>query len=170
MKKRFIISISLLLLMVFALVGCSDNSTNEKEQNSEKEESASVLQENEDILIETTYGNLSIPYGFEEIITWDEENADGIDKYVFYAVLEDEKIPVYDIEFTEQSLSDLNYLGQIEASDGSIVNVYFDGYEDIIQEDMTEDQADIVYTAQETVNDVISSLNEISTFESGNGN
>ncbi len=169
-KRKFIVTTFILLAIAFILSGCTAQPLQDQKQEvslSTEESSnqeSSDTQEEKVILVETPYGNLSYPYTFEEILTWENEDDADVVRYVFYAIVDDERIAVFDISFTDQALGNANFLGEIKNDDGTAVNVYFTAYDEIVIDGMTDDQKNIVYTAQETVNDVISSLYNISSF------
>lgn len=173
MKTQKILACILLLTMFTSfLMGCSEETAQKQTPDSSKaSEDTSYIQDSseilpvEDIQIETPYGNLGYPYGFEEIVTWENQKDDTADRYIFYAVVDDEIIEVYDLSFAEQVLEDEeSLLGKIQDPSGSTVYVYFSAEDEIVNDGMTEDQKNTVYAAQETVNDIISSLNDIPEF------
>ena len=173
MKAQKILACILLLTMfTLPLTGCSEEGAqNQTLTASKTSEVSSYIQESseilpaEDVQIETPYGNLSYPYGFEEIVTWENKKDDTVDRYIFYAVVDDETIEVYDLTFAKQVLEgEESLLGKIQDASGSMVYVYFSAEDEIVNDGMTEDQKNTVYAAQETVNDIISSLNDIPEF------
>ena len=98
----------------------------------------------------------------------EKEEAGDVEKYIFYAVVNEEKIKVYTITFSEESLNDSGeILGTIQRSSDAPVNVYFLPENEIVNDDMTDDDKNTVYAAQETANDIIASLNNLSEFVSG---
>lgn len=152
-KEALVCAIIPLFAVIMVFSGCSTKET---------KNSGNVVQEAEDIKIETPYGDLSFPYGFEEIVTWENETEGTADRFVFYAVLDSSKIKVYTISFSTEATSDEgDLLGEIQESSGSLVYVYFLPEDGIVNDEMSNDQKNTVYAAQETVNDVIASMSSI---------
>ena len=153
MKKTLACAIIMLFALLMVFSGCSSEET---------KDSGNAVQKAEDIKIETPYGALSFPYGFEEIVTWENETDEIADRFIFYAVLDSSKIKVYTISFsTETTTDEGDLLGEIQDSSGSSVYVYFLPENEIVNDEMSNDQKNTVYTAQETVNDVIASMSSI---------
>lgn len=173
MKKKYKTFSLCVLVFAVILAGCSSkketNTPQDKSSQEENDQTGSTeIQENEDIKVETTYGVLSYPYGFEEIVDCVKEEAGDVEKYIFYAVVNEEKIKVYTITFSEESLNDSGeILGTIQSSSDAPVNVYFLPENEIVNDDMTDDDKNTVYAAQETANDIIASLNDLSEFVPG---
>lgn len=153
MKKTLACAIIMLFALLMVFSGCSSEET---------KDSGNAVQKAEDIKIETPYGALIFPYGFEEIVTWENETDEIADRFIFYAVLDSSKIKVYTISFsTETTTDEGDLLGEIQDSSGSSVYVYFLPENEIVNDEMSNDQKNTVYAAQETVNDVIASMSSI---------
>lgn len=174
MKKRVLFLVLVLSLAMFSGCGStkSDDETisdtkkaavNTETDETEEEQSTG----NEDVQIGTPYGNLSYPYGFEEIVKSVEVEKDDVQSYEFYAVVNEQEIKVYTISFSvsaQENSGDL--LGTVQDNKGETVNVYCCPEENIIADGTSEDDQNTIYTAQETVNDVIASLKNFSGFQS----
>lgn len=163
MQKKTIISfLFALILLVSCLTGCSSD----KAQNGTDENQAVI---NENIKIETPYGNLCYPYSFEEIVKYESKNDGDVSSYIFYAALDGQDIKIYTIAFSGKNLNDAGaVLGTVKDASGNTVYVYFAPEDEIVNDGMTDGQKNTVYAAQETVNDVIASLNNLSTFTPAN--
>lgn len=166
-----IVLVSMLCCLVFALSGCTSAPSAGGNSSSEVSQDAGSAAAGDETVsdvveIKTNYGTLSYPIGFEEIVTFEESDNDGVQSYEFSAVLNDEQIKVYTISFSQDVREDLGeLLGTIDGDDGETVNVYFAPVEDIVNDKMSEDDQNTVYAAQETVNDVIASLHENKSFK-----
>ena len=166
------------LLVIFAIIitvfcACSKKKAESVTDNQSTEASSVAVSgstepvgNSDSVIIETSYGNLSYPVAFEEIINYEKSDSDDAELYSFYAVLEDREIKVYDIIFSEKKPESEKYLiGTVSDDSDNPVFVSFEPVAEIIDEDMDEDDEEIVYSAQETVNDVIDSIKLIPGFK-----
>ena len=147
--------------------GCgakSEPSTSETKppQTQPSEEGTLSAPENEDVKIETPYCTLSIPYTFSELVDVEREKSENADSYVFKASLEDRSVPVYTIRFVSGNSSEAGDLfGTLNTDEGS-VRVLFEAFNP--DQSLEGDDLEAFYAAQETINDVFTSLQATSGF------
>ena len=167
-KAKIISLILAALLCLSAFTACSSKSDAAETAAPTAAETAapeSQAPANEDIAVETSYGSLKYPYALEEIVKCERQDTDGLESYIFSAVLDGSEIKVYTINFAASERAKLgDPLGTVQDSAGNSVYVYFQVEDDIVNDNMTVDQKNTVYAAQETVNDVISSMKDFATF------
>lgn len=175
--------IVLILASLLMCAGCSSGSTKTADESSGNAASGAVTEQatgdssadavteeqpevsNQDVQVKTSYGELYYPYGFEEIVNYEQEESGDAESYVFYAVLENSRVKVYTITFSNTGLSDRgDLLGTVADDSGKTVNVYLLPEDEIVNDSMSDEDKDTVYTAQETLNDVVNSLHDWNSF------
>ena len=107
------------------------------------------------------------PYSVEEILTTESNKDDDTDSYIFDAVFDENKIKVFTIYFSKSDHTDEgDLIGTTKDKDGNNINVYLKPESNIVNEEMSDDEKDIIYTAQETLNDVVTSLEKWPDYKS----
>lgn len=175
MKKAIVIILSAVLL--FCFTGCSAVHTAEDAASDSVSVSVTeAMTKASGVAIATDYGTMSFPVSFEDIVIWEQEDTENGAVYTFYAVLnsgeEDEEkktAEVYSVIFeTEEPRENDYFIGTLPDNAGGKIYVRFDPVEDIITDDMTEEDEELVYSAQETVNDIVESVRALPGFEENN--
>ena len=166
-KKAIVIFLS--AFVVFGLVGCGHKKTASTPETPKSTISSSTAESNsnQDISVDTPYGKLVYPYSVEEILTTESNKADDTDSYIFDAVFDENKIKVFTIYFSKSDHTDEgDLIGTTKDKDGNNINVYLKPESNIVNEEMSDDEKDIIYTAQETLNDVVTSLEKWPDYKS----
>ena len=159
MQRNMVIRILVFMLIAVFMLNTGCGSKKEPVTPEETEapaESTLPSPKNEDIIIETPYCTLSIPYTFSELVAVERDETEAADSYIFSAVLGEQNVPVYTIRFTESSDGvSGNLFGTLKAEGGS-VRVFYEAFspDDSIQEEDLE----AFYSAQETINDIFASI------------
>ena len=185
--KRFILALLLLSAMIIC-VGCNTNHNSETPtfktestgasttptstapeitetdppDTEETTESTFPLPENEDMMIETPYCTLSIPYAFSELVSVEENNEDSVVSYTFRAELETEPVPVYTVYFVPSGIEKEGIAFGVLKTDDEEISILFEAYEP--DKSLSEEDLESFYSAQETINDVFQSLREAPGF------
>ena len=155
-KKNKLTIVSVLAIVVLLMLTACGGHDKDESTGSEGTRSAD---KNEVVSVETSYGEVEYPIGYEEIVSSEQTTDDNAEEYIFYAVLNGEKIKVYTICFSAEEMSDKgDLIGTTTNEDGDTVNIYLLPEEDIVDDDMSDDDKNLIYAAQETLNDVVSSI------------
>ena len=158
----------LLAAMLLLSAGCAKNNTSESNQTNNNENSADSAPsksestaelnkpENNDVDVETPYCTMTIPFAFSDLVSVDHQQKEANDSYVFSAVLDDRKVPVYTISFAPDGIETQgDRFGTLKGKDGT-VQVTFQANDP--DETLDEEALEAFYTAQETINDVFASI------------
>lgn len=164
MNRNLTLRITALVLIATLLLCAGCTKKTEPAPSAAPSPEASTLPPpvNEDMKIETPYATMTIPYAFSELVSVQRAETETADSYVFYAVLEDRSVPVYTIHFIPgdgEMPGDL--FGTLKTDDGD-VRVLYEAFS--ADESLTGDDLEAFYTAQETINDVFTSLQAASGF------
>ncbi len=167
MKRKPIIILLLTAVLLSALFGCSSE---KQVKNTVSQSSAlfTVDEANPDwLMIETDYGDIRISRTYEEVIRYEEEHSADSTKYVFYAIPdEDIDIEIYTVIFSLKEPEDkASYIGSFNGKNGERVYASY-----IMEDNINLGQTDagiddLVYAAQETVNDIIHCVEQFPGFE-----
>jgi len=162
MKKKIAIIAALTMLIMLLMTACGGQDA----ENGGASDKSGGSGNNEMVTVDTSYGEVEYPAGYEEIVSAEKTAADDSEEYVFYAMLNGEKIKVYTISFSESEVSDKGELiGTTLNGDGETVKIYLLPEEDIVSDDMPDEDKNLVYAAQETLNDVVASLSNWTDFK-----
>ena len=160
MQRNLILRIVALMLMATLLLcaGCTPKS----EPAPSPDASTLPPPVNEDMQVETPYCDLTIPFAFSELVAVERAQGEDADSYVFYAVLENRSVPVYTIHFIPgDGTMPGELFGTLKTDDGT-VRVLYEAFDP--DESLQGDDLESFYTAQETINDVFTSLQAASGF------
>ena len=158
MQRNLILRIVALMLMATLLLcaGCTKKTTPAPSAAPSPEASTLPPPVNEDMKVETPYCDLTIPFAFSELVAAERAQSEEADSYVFYAVLENRSVPVYTIHFIPGDGEMPGELfGTLKTDDGN-VRVLYEAFDP--DASLEGDDLESFYTAQETINDVFSSL------------
>lgn len=119
----------------------------------------SVIENNESISVETTYGSFNYPRAFMDVISVDTDVASGDECLKFMAQIDGDSIDVYTIYYNSSKGVLCGY--QILPDDREVnVSVVFEE----VPENISDEWKTTFYAAQETFNDVIVSMSQDSRF------
>ena len=119
----------------------------------------SVIENNESISVETTYGSFNYPRAFMDVISVDTDVASGDECLKFMAQIDGDSIDVYTIYYNSSKGVLCGY--QVLPDDREVtVSVVFED----ITENISDEWKTTFYAVQETFNDVIVSMAQDSRF------
>lgn len=117
----------------------------------------SITEDNEWVNVETTYGKFRYPFAFSDLVKVEAEDEGDSQSLEFSALIDDEYTIIYTINYN----SDEGMPCGILMLDKEIpVSVEFEE----ISDTLNDDWASTFYAAQETFNDVVSSMAENENF------
>lgn len=119
----------------------------------------SVEQEEQTMVITTSYCVLKYPFAFSDLIRVTAVEQDGLPALLFHAYLNGAEYPIFSIVFDG---AEGIPVGTLELSDGTTVSVTAQLYE--ADGSLAQEMLGSFYAAQENFNDIISSLNDAEGF------
>ena len=154
MKK--IIKLIVLSIFCVMLVACvsNKNDTSATIQDQQEETKVEIQLDEENMLIETMYGNIKYPYAFSDLIRVNRVENKGSVKITFSVTTDDFSAEIYEVSFGEGTGMKLGAINGTHV----FVNIVE------LQQNITENEKNIFYAAQETVNDVIASIMQWENF------
>ena len=119
----------------------------------------SVEQEEQTMVITTSYCVLKYPFAFSDLIRVTAVEQDGLPALLFHAYLNGTEYPIFSIVFDG---AEGIPVGTLELSDGTTVSVTAQLYE--ADGSLEQDMLRSFYAAQENFNDIINSLTDAEGF------
>ena len=119
-----------------------------------------VTEENDTVLVETTYGTVRYPYAFSDILSVESENRGDHAVLEFNAAIDGETHKLYTLYFNSEEGMPVGIL-RID-NKTYVVSAEFHDANGISDLNMAT-----FYAAQETFNDVVNSLSENENFKAG---
>lgn len=157
MKRVFIMAFVCLIAILLLATGCSSNVNDANENSSPQinvtEEDAS--EEYDDIVIETSYGNLYFPGKWEECLQVEQRNLESVVEVAFSAKVDKHTISLFSIVIGDNGDS---AAGVLTDNTGNQRNVTVK-IEDLSEnESISQDDLELLYSIQEDLNYLIDNL------------
>ena len=158
-----IITVALAVLLVVVVWFLSRDKAPDSSAPAEVQELVveSVTPQGSDVVVATTYGTVKYPYAFSDIMSVEAKNFGSYAALEFSAKIGEKSYKLYDLLFNSEEgspLGTLEYNGETYT-----VTAQFHGVSNI-----DDNHAVTFYAAQETLNDVASSLAENENFTAEN--
>lgn len=161
MKMKSVTTVLCAFMCLLCLFGCAA-----KDGTSATASAGSTTVPEAVVSIKTDYGNISYSKTFEEVVSYKVKQGKNAVQYIFYGVPDGKtKVKVYTLYFADKVPEDKTYYLGTLAADGETKYVYYVPEDDILQEDLSPEENDLICSAQETVNDVIKSVEQLAGFK-----
>lgn len=155
--KRFVLIFLCVVLAGMLAAGCSsgDNETPEDIENGSGTTDQPALAHEEDIVIETAYGNLYFPKQWEEYLQIDQiSDVDSVE-VVFSGKVNETVVPLFSIVIGGDTG---NIAGVLTGADGTQRNIYVKIEENIENASLSQVEQKRFYAMQEDLNYLIDNL------------
>lgn len=157
MKRVLFMAFVCLIAILFLSTGCSSN-VNDANKNSSPQNNvteADAAEEYDDIVIETTYGNLYFPGKWRECLQVEQSNIESVVEVAFSAKVDTHIISLFSIVIGDNGDSAAGILTDNAGTQRNVTVKIEDLSEN---ESISQDDLELLYSIQEDLNYLIDNL------------